>query len=531
MSNVRFIDWLRDYVAADEYRRLPAEELWLRVRDSGNENAFHEVVERLGPRALQICRGVLADRHLAEDAFQETFLRLAQRRHSIPTFVNARAWVRTAARLTANHMRRGRRRKTSREQSLVDVATQIVRPEPDEFDRLSVAMQELPERYRRPLELVYWDGLSHAEAATQLGWSKGTVDSYVSRGLQKLRKRLGIPTTVALSAMLAAPAPAIPPTLIASLAVPLPIATASWGVGKLTALSAIVLLSASGLGWGLQDSANEKPEASNRQPILIVAKAMDDETRFRDEIVPQMLEQLKKAVLGNAATVTLVSADRTATRCDVRFACVNRDERDGKIDFQHGYELRFRLHRPTRAIRIEMIEPKKPPRSLNPSETIVLGPTQLFGLTLGKPKNVEWPGLRDATIVLQKMGVPDDVAMTAAIHDLRRTMFGRDATPEEIIRLTADLRERGWLLRSHAEWSTTYEPYHAKFVRPHPPREVARLYVEKLYAKGSFTEQQIDELGRLLTPERNGKTDFGSAGDFLSKHQPRSRWADVSMDE
>lgn len=293
-NSERLIDWLHEYVAADEFRCLPAAELWLRIRDTGDEYAFHEIVERLGPRVLQICRGVLTDRQLAEDAFQEAFLLLAQRRRSIRTFGEACNWVRTAANRTARQILRGRRRKTSREQSLVDVGTQIVRPEPDEFDRLSVAMQELPERYRRPLELVYWDGLSHAEAAAQLRWSKGKVDSYVSRGLQKLRKRLGIATTVAVSAMLSAPAPAIPPTMIASLAVALPIATVGWGIGKLTALSAIVLLSAGGLGWGLQDLANEQPEASNRQPILVVAKAIDDETRFRNEIVPQMLEQLKK---------------------------------------------------------------------------------------------------------------------------------------------------------------------------------------------------------------------------------------------
>ena len=41
------------------------------------------MVERHGPMVLRICRGVLRDEHDAEDAFQATFLVLAQRAGSI----------------------------------------------------------------------------------------------------------------------------------------------------------------------------------------------------------------------------------------------------------------------------------------------------------------------------------------------------------------------------------------------------------------------------------------------------------------
>ena len=328
MSNERFIDWLRGFVAADEYRRLPAEELWLRVRNSGDENAFHEVVERLGPRVLQICRGVLFDRHLAEDAFQETFLRLAQRRHSIPTFVNARAWVRTAARLTAHHLRRGRRRKTNREQSLVDVGTETVRPESDEFDRLSMAMQELPERYRRPLELVYWDGLTHSEAAMQLGWSKGTVDSYVSRGLEKLRAKLGLPTVAVLIATLSAPAPAVTPMLFAALAGPLP--AVGWNIGKLLLVN-VLLVGAGAVGWGMRERMSNKAGA-NPMPIvqphvaqikmkLDVSSVPEKNLRiFRKEVEPVIIDSLKSLFDEGAVRIESVDVYDSRLVCDVELS-------------------------------------------------------------------------------------------------------------------------------------------------------------------------------------------------------------------
>ena len=52
-------------------------------RDTGGEAAFSALVVRHGPMVLGVCRHLLDDQHLAEDAFQATFLVLARRARSI----------------------------------------------------------------------------------------------------------------------------------------------------------------------------------------------------------------------------------------------------------------------------------------------------------------------------------------------------------------------------------------------------------------------------------------------------------------
>jgi len=55
---------------------------------------------------------------------------------------------------------------------------------------LSEELQGLPEKYRAPLVLCYFEGRTHAEASREIGLPRGSIAKRIGQGLQRLRERL-----------------------------------------------------------------------------------------------------------------------------------------------------------------------------------------------------------------------------------------------------------------------------------------------------------------------------------------------------
>src|SRR5215213_561320 len=160
--------WLRRLEAAGP---TPDGELLRRFRDHADQDAFELLVHRHGPTVLRVCRAVVRDPHLAEDAAQAVFLALARRAGTLTGVRSLSGWAARVA-YRAAHQARGRARP------LVPLAAPPpAGPGPAEVaadaDLAAVVLDEvqrLPERYRAPVVLCYFDGLTYAEAAVRLGW-------------------------------------------------------------------------------------------------------------------------------------------------------------------------------------------------------------------------------------------------------------------------------------------------------------------------------------------------------------------------
>jgi RNA polymerase sigma factor (sigma-70 family) len=181
-------------------------------REGSAEAAFEAIVLRHGPMVLRVCRNVLGDSTDAQDAFQATFLVLVKQYGSIKRLDSVGSWLYgVACRVAARARVEAARRRAAERQGALRVVTSDERIEEEasslaEFGPLvQEEVRRLPEKYRAVVLLCYWQGLTHEQAAAQLGCPLGTVRSRVARARELLRRRLtrrGIALTTGLAGAL-----------------------------------------------------------------------------------------------------------------------------------------------------------------------------------------------------------------------------------------------------------------------------------------------------------------------------------------
>src|SRR3954469_22157962 len=91
------------------------------LRGDAAERAFAALVERHGPMVLRVCRGVLAEPHDAEDAFQATFMVLVRKARGLWVEDSLGPWLHQVALRTASCARSAAMRR-SRHQRVVALA-------------------------------------------------------------------------------------------------------------------------------------------------------------------------------------------------------------------------------------------------------------------------------------------------------------------------------------------------------------------------------------------------------------------------
>ncbi len=164
--------------------------------EAESEAIFALLIERHGAMVLRVCRGVLGDRHEAEDALQATFLVLLRQARSIRNRDSLAAWLHGVAHRVAMCARSDAARRHARERRWFERRradssdAERAAGELDLSETIHAELERLPERYRAPIVLCDLEGRSLDEAARQLDWPLGTIKSRLNRGRQRLRDRL-----------------------------------------------------------------------------------------------------------------------------------------------------------------------------------------------------------------------------------------------------------------------------------------------------------------------------------------------------
>jgi RNA polymerase sigma factor (sigma-70 family) len=200
------LEHLRQW-AAPEASSLSDGELLRRFCVHRESAAFAALMQRHAPLVWRVCRNVLRQEQDAEDAFQATFLVLAQSAGSIRKSTAVASWLHG----TAYHIARRARRDAATRQTHERKGASMppTQPVADSALReilaiLDEEVQKLPPRQRAVFVLCALEGKSQVEAALQLSWKEGTISGTLSRAREQLRRRLarrGVELSAALAGL------------------------------------------------------------------------------------------------------------------------------------------------------------------------------------------------------------------------------------------------------------------------------------------------------------------------------------------
>lgn len=155
----------------------------------GTRVTIEELIDRHGDGILRLCLIYLGDRQLAEDAFQETFLRAWR---CLPDFreeSSHKTWLTRIALNTCRSMLRTGWFRLWRRTQDVDELLNLAAPEEAASLDLTRELCALPGLYREVIIMHYYENLTTREIAEVLHVPAGTVSTRLRAAKKRLRTR------------------------------------------------------------------------------------------------------------------------------------------------------------------------------------------------------------------------------------------------------------------------------------------------------------------------------------------------------
>jgi RNA polymerase sigma-70 factor (ECF subfamily) len=160
----------------------------MRNGDRTSGNAFDELYRRLAPRVFKYCRRIIGNQELAEDIFQETFVRFYGSAATEREMTNVMAYIlRIARNLSLNA-------RNSKYYGLVSLEGIELHERENHYENrelaeiVAAAVECIQIEFREAFVLREYDGLSYADIAEVLDISISTVKIRIYRAKQAIRK-------------------------------------------------------------------------------------------------------------------------------------------------------------------------------------------------------------------------------------------------------------------------------------------------------------------------------------------------------
>jgi RNA polymerase sigma-70 factor (ECF subfamily) len=185
------------------------EVIWLEKARRGDQEAFSHLVEAYQGPVYNLAYRMLGNAVEAEDAAQETFVRMYTKLHTYQPDRKLSSWVFSiASHYCIDRLRRRRWNWLSLDDDPVAAVLPSRQRGPEEAalrrearDEVQELVARLAPGYRVPIILRYWHDLSYEEIADVMGLTVQAVKSRLHRGRLQMAERM--PVGIAASPVLA----------------------------------------------------------------------------------------------------------------------------------------------------------------------------------------------------------------------------------------------------------------------------------------------------------------------------------------
>lgn len=149
-----------------------------------------ELIDQHGDDILRLCLLYMGERQLAEDAFQETFVRAWRHMNTFRGESSAKTWLSHIAVNVCRDMLRTPWLRMRRSARSVEEMEHLPAPDAAPRHELMDAIRALPDKYREVIVLVYVQDMKLREAAAQLRLPVPTVSTRLRRARARLAQLL-----------------------------------------------------------------------------------------------------------------------------------------------------------------------------------------------------------------------------------------------------------------------------------------------------------------------------------------------------
>ena len=177
----------------------PQELAWLTQAQRGDVNAFVQLVEAYKRPVYNLAYRMLGNATDAEDATQETFLRMYAKLHTYRPERKLASWVLSiAAHYCIDRLRRRRIPFVSLDDESVELTSRQPLPEEVLLDgeargEVHALVARLTPEYRAPVILHYWYDLTYKEIAEVMGLTPQAVKTRLHRARQQMAAKIEEP--------------------------------------------------------------------------------------------------------------------------------------------------------------------------------------------------------------------------------------------------------------------------------------------------------------------------------------------------